>query len=100
VRTGFSGSLEYGTYSWNPQSGALQFHVVDTTDLQNGFNGTTVLTIDVSGDSILIHPIAGLLTGHGGGRRSRTRDLGLMLSGLGAIGRAARRSAGRARAHS
>jgi hypothetical protein len=89
--------LEFGSYSWNPVTGAFQFHVIDTTDPEQGFNGSTISSVMVNGSTIVINSSDGVLTGHDvAAAVPESETYALMLAGIGLIGAIARRR-GRAR---
>jgi hypothetical protein len=84
--------LEFGTYSWNAQTGAFQFHVTDTTDPNSGFNGSTIPTILVNGNTITIDSSDGVTTGTAVAAIPEPETWALMLAGIGIVGALARRS--------
>jgi len=83
--------LEFGTYTWNPLTGAFEFHVTSTTDPDRGFNGSTIPTILVSGESITIESSDGTVTGLAVAAIPEPETWALMLAGIGLLGAASRR---------
>jgi hypothetical protein len=83
--------LEFGSYSWNPTTGAFQFHVIDTTDPNSGLNGETIPSIDVNGNTITLHNRNGDVTGLAVAAVPEPETWALMLAGIGVIGALGRR---------
>jgi hypothetical protein len=85
--------FEYGTYLWNSATGAFEPHVLETTNVSDGFGGATNYSIVVDGDHIVISSSVDVTTFNAVAPLAvpEPETYALMLAGIGLLGAAGRR---------
>jgi hypothetical protein len=87
-----TGDLEFGTYTWQKDTGAFSFQVIDTTNPNVGLNGSTISSIKVVNGGLVIASSDGTFDlANVAGPVPEPATYALMLAGLGMIAFAARR---------